>query len=249
MFRVVVCLMCVVCSASASLAGAQGKVFLSGDFNILQPVSGHNDVPVDVGNQAFFSNLLGGGTVARIHDDQGNFIFSEMFQGLDDYYTDQGIDSQVFQSDVDSSTLAGADLLVVGLPDFYFTDDEHQAMRDFVHGGGNIIFMGEVSHAMWENIYINAALAQVGSTMRIIRDSDFDGPYHTITGPQIADDPFTQGVSSFTYAFTSEITAPDGKGLMFGEDGEMFLAYQTIPAPPAALVGLLCIPCAIRRRR
>ena len=41
---------------------------------------------------------------------------SSIFQGLSDYYTSQGVDSAVFRNDVDTQTLDGVDLLVVGLP-------------------------------------------------------------------------------------------------------------------------------------
>ena len=196
-------------------------------------------------------NLLGGGSVARIHDDQGNTIFSSIFQGLSDYYTSQGVDSAVFRNDVDTQTLDGVDLLVVGLPSFFFTADESAAMREFVQSGGNIIFLGEVNNALMSNWYINSALSQVGSTLRIVNQSDFDGGggFTTITGPQITDDPFTRGVDSFSYAFSSQVTAPDGTGLFYGEDGELFLAYQTIPAPASAAMIPFAFAVCTRRRR
>ncbi len=209
-------------------------LFVSGDGNITNPLTGAWMGYVDVGNQQFFSNVLRtGSTVAILNADiaeggSGDYFISD----IDTYYNSlSGVISFVFSGTVTSAQLSGVDLFVVVLPDDDFTTSEIDVMTHFLAGGGSIFFLGENSNVPHYNSRINGALDGLGSSLRIINDL-FDSGFHTATGTQIASDPYTANVSTFTYAAPSEVSVVSGgTPLFYGTNGTIFLAYETTSVP------------------
>ena len=70
---------------------------------------------------------------------------------------------------------------------------------------------------------VNVVLSSLGSSIVNV-DGGYDPQYHVTTN--IATNPFTTGVSSVIYAYTSALTG--GTGLVVGVSGQQFISYQAI---------------------
>lgn len=229
------------------------ELFLSGDTNITNPLTGSSGVAIDTGNQKFFTNILQGGqNVAVLQSTWGGSVGSAYTDVNTFYNSLPGVTSTVISGTINS--LAGYDLLVAPLPDHAFAASEISVFSNFLAQGGSIFFTGENSDISFvmSNSVINTVLAALGSGMSI-KSSIFDSGFHTATGAQIAADLFTAGVSTFTYAAPSEVLLGGGTPLFFGTQDQTFLSYEqtsNVPIPAAfwifgsGLLGLL----GIRRR-
>lgn len=237
------------CAASAALAfgvgtpSYAGTVFLSGDTNVVNPLVGSFGVAVDPGNQQFFTNILQGGTnvVVQSSFDVGSVADAE-FDFNSFYNSLSGVTSTIIDGSITPSVLSGADLLISFLPDDSFTAAEIGSLGDFLNNDGSIFFLGENGAFSQENARINEVLAELGSSLRITNDIFVSG-FDTATGSQIASNPFTVGVSTFTYAAPSEVaTVSGGTSLFFATTGQAFLAVETVPVPePINVTGLLVL--------
>ncbi|MBE9528313.1 MAG: PEP-CTERM sorting domain-containing protein [Proteobacteria bacterium] len=207
-------------------------IFLSGDGNLTQPLTG-SGVSVDSGNQQFFQNILQGGSTVAIQD----ITTYSWDTSVNTYYNSiAGVSSSIFSGPITASALTGVDLFVSILPSAAYTASEITAMSGF---GGDIFFLGENSNFPTNNGYINSALTGLGSSMSLVNDL-FDGGWHTATGSQIATDLFTTGVSTFSYAAPSEVsTVSGGTSLFYGTTGKTFLAYETTAVPEPSTLLLL----------
>lgn len=226
------------------------NLFVSGDSNITNPLTGSFGAGIDAGNRQFFSNILQGGTsVAVLDGDPGWIVFAE---DLDNYYDSlSGVDSSRFSGTVTSAQLAGIDLFLVPLPADEFAGPEIAVMQSFLTGGGSIFFLGENSNFSESNARINGALSDLGSSLSIVGNT-FDSGWHTATGSQIASDPFTAGVTTFSYAAVSGVTVgSEGTMLFYGTNGTGFLAYETtvVPVPSAVLLAMFGLSVAGARLR
>jgi hypothetical protein len=208
-----------------NIPGASATLFLSGDSNI------SNSGLSDSGNKQFFKNILQGGSKVVVLQDSYDSFGSTVNTF---YNTVPGVTSTMITGTVTSAQLTGAKLFVSSLPDDPFTSAEISVFSTFLSGGGSIFFLGENQAFPTYNGYINNALAALGSGMSIIAP-DFDYGYHTATGPQIAVDPFTTGVSTFTYAAPSTVSG--GTQIFFGTGGQPFVAYEgVVPIPTSMLL-------------
>jgi hypothetical protein len=218
---------------SNSLSAA---LFVSGDANISNALVGV-DTSINSGNQQFFTNILQGGTNVVVlknnigsGDDTSTFI-NTFYSGL------SGVTSTLYNGAVNDTLLSGKNLFVASMPDDAFTSAEISSLNKFLASGGSIFLLGE-----WDGFlstrtgYINTALAELGSSMSIILDY-IDSEYHTATGSQIAADPFTLGVTSFSYAATSQVGG--GTPLFFGTEGQPFVEYTATNVPEPATMLLL----------
>lgn len=216
---------------------ASATIFLSGDSNITDPLITGNPYgePVDPGNQQFFTNILQGGSSVVVL-----YGLLHMDTNVDTFYDGlSGVTSTLISGTVTDALLAGVDLFVAPLPEDAFTASEITALSNLLTGGGSIFFLGENQAFPTYNEDINDALADLGSGMSII-NNDFDYGFNTATGSQIADDPFTSGVTTFTYAAPSEVALVDGgTNLFFGTEGKPFVAYEgaaPVPEPSTLLL-------------
>ena len=125
-------------------------------------------------------------------------------------------------------------------------------MREFVQSGGNIIFLGEVNNFLMSNWYINSALSQVGSTLRIVNQSDFDGGggFTTITGPQITDDTVHAGASTRSHT-PSRLRSlhPTAQASSTAKTANSSSPTRPSPAPASAAMIPFAFAVCTRRRR
>jgi hypothetical protein len=206
---------------------AKATLFVSGDSNIIDPLT----PGIDTGNQQFFTNILGGGnSVAVLHSTVPSG--SDFVGNVNQFYNSlSGVTSTVITGPITS--LTGYNLLVAPLPDHVFSSSEITALGNFLAGGGSVFFLGENGkYFNTTDTDINMALAALGSSMQIIPDT-IDVGWHTATGAQIATDPLTAGVTTLSYAWTSQVS--NGTFLFFGTGGQPFVEY-TIPEPATMLL-------------
>ena len=100
--------------------------------------------------------------------------------------------------------------------------------------------MGENQNIPEPNSYINNALADLGSGMFILPDL-FDSGYTASAPGQIRSDPYTAGVSTFTYAAPSRVGGASGTILFTGKiyETQPYIRYEVtgvIPEPTSLLL-------------
>lgn len=218
-------------------------IFLSGDVNIVTAVDGSFGDIVNPGNQLFFQNILGSGTRVVIHD-RSVFrgVSGPIINTINTYYNGLGgVSSSAVSGSVTSSALSGTNLFISLLPATDFSPDELTVLASF---GGDILFIGEASLSPEDTrdyaaitARINAALSGLGSSMSLLGNPvDPTGP-RVARGGQIAVDPYTQGITSFSYFTSADISTGTGKALFFGRGGQPFIGYEVVGVPePASLL-------------
>ncbi len=238
-------LLCVVALVALAFGlgvdSANATLFLSGDGNITNPLTGTSGVVgIDSGNQQFFTNILQGGSSVVVLQSTPSQGGTAAFFATDVntfYNSLSGVTSTLISGTVTGAQLAGVNLFVAPIPDDSFTAGEIAAFGTFLSGGGSIFFLGENEAFATQNGFINAALTGLGSGMSIV-NGFFDSGFHTATGLQIAADPFTAGVNTFTYGAPSPVSG--GTQIFFGTDDEPFVAYEgAAPVPEPATMLLL----------
>ncbi len=214
----------------------RGTVFatliVSGDSNITNPLTGSYGQPIDGGNQQFFTNILAGGSNVLVLDNYATGSAQYSPTDVNGYYNSLGgVSSSLLDGAITTTSLGGIDLFVSSLPQDPFSTQEISILSDFLDAGNSVFFLGENYYFGTNNYYINETLLALGSSMRIT-NTLFDPGFHTAIGSQIAADPFTAGVNSFTYAAPAEVTVIGGTALFFTESGQSFLAYEETGGPP-----------------
>ncbi len=83
---------------------------------------------------------------------------------------------------ITSAALAGFDLFIGAGPDDPYTASEAAALSAFLAGGGNVLLAGDNSNFVPQNSFINALLAQLGSSMSIVsgQNGGNDAPRLTV---------------------------------------------------------------------
>jgi hypothetical protein len=219
-------------------------LFVSGDTNIGNPLTG-SGISVDIGNQQFFTNILGTGTSVAILDHGLGGSVGTVPSDINTHYNSlTGVSSSIFTGTVTGAQLSVVDLFVAVLPDDDFTAAEIGVMTSFLYSGGDIFFLGENNNFPTQNARINNALTGLGSSLQIVNDI-FDSGYHIATGSQIATDAYTAGVSTFTYAAPSQVpVVTGGTTLFYGLNQQPFVTYEVVPIPGAMLLGMLGLSVA-----
>lgn len=231
---------------------ARADIFVSGDMNIADGLNGFPDTPVDPGNQRFFTNVLAGDDKVVVHNDLIDFAIGPALAINGYYNTLPGVSSSMVGGTISNATFAGGvDLFFVLCPNRNYAPGELLAMNGFVAGGGSIFFLGDNGAVFTTyNNRINVALLALGSTMSIVNDN-VDNGYHTATGSHIIADPYTTGVTTFTYALSSQVLPGTGKALFTGTGNEPFVAYVPEPTTLSLLLsitGLRLLSGRCRRR-
>jgi hypothetical protein len=220
--------------AAAVLLGGGGRVtagliVVSGDENITDALVG-NTIAVNPGDQRFFSNVLGGGTRVLVQGTDVGGVDTPVANTNTFYNTLPGVTSTIQSGPVTAASLAGVNLFVSAIPASPFAPSEVSALSAFSAGGGKIFLMGDAAaFSPTQDANLNALLLGLGSTLQIIPDN-LDSGFHTGTGSQIATDPLTAGVGSFTYAFVSRVSG--GTPLFFTEGHSPFIEAVEPVAPP-----------------
>jgi hypothetical protein len=147
-------------------------------------------------------------------------------------------------------------LFVSAIPGTAFAAGEIAALSAFSAGGGTIFLMGDAAtFSPGQNANLNALLVGLGSALRIVGDN-LDAGFRTTTAGQVVADTLTTGVSSFSYAFVSQVSG--GSPLFRTTGGQTFIAVErpvvgAAPEPSsivlAAIGGAMGLTFARRHRR
>jgi hypothetical protein len=235
-------------AAGAAASEARAEVFVAGDGNITDPLVGDN-VPIDVGNQQLFLNVLGGGARVAVLQNSFQGCCENFDENVSSFYNGQpGITATTIVGTFDAAALNGVDLFVAAIPDDPFTPDEISAMSELLNRGGSIFFLGENFDFGDQNGYINDALTVLGVDISVTGFS-LDAGYHTAVGDQIADNAFTTQVTSFTYAAPSSVFIGAGAPLVFAPSGEPIVAVNVAEPGDAVLTSFALFGQIVDRRR
>ncbi len=153
---------------------------------------------------------------------------------------------------ITSAALAGFDLFIGAGPDDPYSNGEAAALSAFLAGGGNVLLAGDNDNFIPQNTFINALLAQLGSSMQIVSGQD-GGDF----GPRLTNNAYT--VDSPTLQYDASSTLVGGIPL-YGLQGSAipFLAYEPsklanppIPEPSIwamMIAGFGLVGSALRRQ-
>lgn len=225
-----------------------GELFVAGDTNIFDSLlgGGDNNAPLDVGNQRLLLNMLGQGKAVLVLDTTTERL-TEMAELVCDYFrTVPGITASLTDGDITTDALTEFNLLIAAAPDRDFSTPEIEAMKSFLLKGGNILLTGENQHPAFVavNYSVNAAITGLGSSLSLNPAYIDGGDYYQAT---ILSDHFTKGVTTFSFAYTSQIDG--GVPLFKASQGRTFIARETIVPEPisATLTATICGAFAMSR--
>jgi hypothetical protein len=241
----------VACGIGTRAADASPIVLVSGDSNITNALNGTFGAAIDPGNQQFFLNILQGGTSVVV-DTTTAFPETVFGNAVNNFYNASGVSSTLITSPVTDVDLAHVNLFVSIMPDSFSTA-EIDALTNFLSGGGSVFFLGDnFGIAVAQNTVINNTLAALGSNLAIALNFSEGcvSNFHTLHGNEIANDPLTAGVSTFTCAAGSTVFSRNSQGLgstaLFTEsNGNPLVIYEPYGTPftpvpePASLI-LFC---------
>lgn len=123
----------------------------------------------------------------RLHRDQYNYQGTYGFHRLFEHYADNGYPwESIREHELSSARLECYDALFINLvhesrdrPDF--TDDEVEAIKDFVHDGGGLFVIGDHSNVYRHAERVNRFLKPMGLEMTYHTTVDFP-PYNSVSG-------------------------------------------------------------------
>jgi hypothetical protein len=236
----------------ATPAAARGVLLLSGDSNIINALDGTFSAPIDSGNQQFFRNVIGASDEVVIHAPL-DFPQTVWANSLRDFViAETGAAAAVISGPLSAANLTATDLLVLILPAAPYSAEDVKAARQVLQSGGSIFALGENAGRDFLNGFLNAALIELGSNLRL-GPGDTPSGFQTSTGDLISADPLTVGVLSFTSAAGRGVTG--GAVLFYATNGLPVVTYEEYPfrvVPEPSVLGLLLLGAGgfrIRQRR
>lgn len=226
--------------AAAAMAG---PIVVSGDSNLT------NQLASNGGNQAFFNNVLGGGSqVAVLSTTPSKCCLANGDELVVTHYNAQaGVSATLLAGPLAGGSLSGYDLFVVVMPELAFGAIAIAEISNFLTGGGTLFLMGENGSFPGENANLNALLTALGSAMQIDGQT-LDAGFNLA---QIDVHPLTSGTAGLQFAAASGVTG--GTSLLRSLNGTTIAAvegYNGVPEPGSlALSGLSLLALSLMRRR
>ncbi len=133
---------------------------------------------------------------------------------------------------ITSAALAGFDLFIGAGPDDPYTNSEAAALSAFLAGGGNVLLAGDNSSFVTQNTFINALLAQLGSSMSIVSGSNGGNDALRLTvNAYTINAPTLQYEASSTLVGGIPLYGLEGSGIPFLAYEPSRLANPPIPEP------------------
>jgi hypothetical protein len=157
------------------------------------------------------------GAVVDIYD---GYNGSYSYLPLSTYFSGQGYTVNNVGSSF--SSLSGADLAILSYP-VGLGPTQLTAIDSYVSGGGRLVINSDGQGFEAGQSAMNAILTSLGSSIVNV-DGSYDSGYNSTS--DIVSSPFTAGVSSVNYGYTSLLTG--GNPLVYGNGGQLFIAYQGI---------------------
>ena len=164
------------------------------------------------------SSMLASATVVDVLDEFGNEQTN-----ITTFYTGQGFTVNGLTAAFTSGDISGANLVIITMPTTALTGSQLTAVNNYVSGGGRLLLNSDGQGFEAEQDIVNAVLTSLGSSIVNV-DGGYDAFLHTTT--DIVSNPFTAGVTSIQYAYTSSLTG--GTALVNGLSGQTFISYQQI---------------------
>jgi hypothetical protein len=204
------------------------KVFLLGDFtpifDLTSQQPNHTVYDPQPGNQQLFLRFAQGDKASRVIMRFGTrfgTVFNESARSeLRHFYDLNGVVTDEIES-VSSDELTYADLLIVGNPDWVWTEEEVAVLSEFIGHGGNLLIVVEplvCADACRDST--TAVLKGLGSSLRI-------GPGPISPHGQwalLAAQPFMEGIGPVTYGLTGSVEG--GTPLMYEGTGLSMLSVD-----------------------
>jgi hypothetical protein len=208
-----------------------GPIVVSGDSNIADILDSNG------GNQAFFNNVLGGGTsVAVLSTTPSLCCLGNADQLIVDHYNAQaGVSATLLGGPVMAGSLAAYDLFVVAVPELAFGAAAVAEISSFLTGGGTLFLLGDNGAFPGENGNLNALLVALGSAMQI-ENVTLNAGFNLA---QIDAHPLTTGVAGMQYAAAGGVTG--GTSLLRSLDGTTFAAVESYNVPEPGSLALITV--------
>jgi PEP-CTERM motif len=167
----------------------------------------------------------------------------DMFDGIGEdigpvttFFTGFGYTVNQLTSSFTASSIAGANFVIISVPNFTLSAAQLSALDNYVNGGGRLLINSEFNTFLPIAITeTNAILTSLGSSIVNLSTSSNPGFHDT---SDIVANAFTAGVSDVNYADTSSLTG--GTALVFGNPvtdlGQEFIAFQAIGSGDAFVI-------------
>jgi hypothetical protein len=188
------------------------RIIVSGDVDIIPPVTGSVGKTINKDNVKFFTRILGDGervVVQQTANFGSNATINNMGIPLNDFYNGlPGVSSSFLKTPLEPDSLTGVNLFICIAPQRPLPPHELLQMGRLLEEGGTVFFVGNGGWGLGlsVNSNINSALAALGSTIRMLNNL----LYGTL---EIANTPLTKELLSFTYITPSEVELGDGMAL------------------------------------
>lgn len=209
---------------------AHAELFIPGDvtpvYSLTSQMPHHGREPTVRGNQDLFRRFIDGSVQPRVVIWHGRYFGADAVGELHAFYNLQG--AWVHDFDAPSSEHIGlADLLIIGHPDWTWTDTAITSVSSVLERGAHVLVMLEAAgctgQACTESTTI--LLRKLGSALRIGRS--------TSSGTQWglpADQGFMRGVGPVAYGAT--FTVEGGTPLMYETEGLSMFSVDEAPRTP-----------------
>ena len=166
---------------------------------------------------AVLASATANASTIGVLDDYGN-----EYNNISTFYTSQGQTVYALADNFTAGQINGSKLLVLTLFNT-LGSSQLSALDSYVNGGGRLLLNSDGNGFQYYQGNVNAILSSLGSSMVNVNGA-YDSGYHVTTN--ILANPFTAGVSSILYGYTSALTG--GTGLVLGVGGQDFISYQAI---------------------
>lgn len=237
----VLSLLLLLLAAGNAYAGA-GKIVVAADTTSAFFLTDTSPNLSLVGNQTFFSNVLGDGRSVVVRETSVSaFADTEVAEF---YNFLENVSATVSASPLSPNSLSRIDLYVAPLVSAAFSDIEAQELTRFVSSGGTLFLLGEFNSGIGvaANGHINSLLTRMASGISIV-NGVFDTGDQTAVGDQIIASPLTYGVAAFGYGGSSTILG--GSPVMLLKNGSPFIAVEVSPVPEPSTFGMFVAGCAL----
>lgn len=228
-----------------AMGSASATLIVSGDATPFFNADAIGDANSDGGRQ-LLTNILGSSTEVRLNTDS---VIGNIRDDIRNFYnTLTGVTATNLDI-IESDSLLGVDLFVIVTPASEYSDQEADAIGDFLDSGGTLLLAGDPAGTIAPNVgFVNELLSDLGVAISLI-DQSLEVGSQTATGAQLANNPLTAGIVSLSYGAAAPVVG--GTALINLQDGRPFMAVlgeETMPEVPIPAAAFLFAPVLVALR-